>query len=75
MNLNWSELMDWVVVCSASVVIIGFIIDILKSFKDKKDLSRDHRDLSQGQKDLHRDLSQEQKDLHRKDIRRTAASF
>ena len=56
MNSNWIEPMDWVVVCSAFVMIIGFIIDIFKSFKDKKDLSRDHRDLSQGQKDLHRDL-------------------
>lgn len=44
---EWSEkFLDWVLLCTIFVMIAGFVWDIIKAFKDKKDLSKEHGDLS-----------------------------
>ena len=68
--------MDWVLLCSIFVVIAGFVLDIIKSLKDKKDLSKEHNNLSKEHNGLskeHDGLSKEHSQIKEHINNRSAA--
>lgn len=44
--VDWRIVMDWVLACSIFVLIIGFIIDIIKSIKNNKTVTSEHNQIS-----------------------------
>lgn len=51
--LEWSgKFLDWVLLCTIVIMIASFLIDIWRSAKDKKDLSKENGDLSKEHDDL-----------------------
>lgn len=55
-NSDWGIFMDWVLVVSCVVVILGFIFDIFKSSKDVKSLSKEHDDVKEHINDKYHEL-------------------
>ncbi len=64
--VDWRIVMDWVLACSIFVLIIGFIIDIIKSIKNNKTVTSEHNLLSKEHNQISSTIK-EQRELLEKD--------
>lgn len=62
---SWSDLMDWALLCSMFVMIVGFFIDIYKRSESTETLSKEHSKLSDGHKSLNKTIKEQRQILKR----------
>lgn len=51
-DIDWRYIMDWVVITSCLVTFFTIVIDLIKSAKSNKNLSKDHERLEKEHKDI-----------------------
>ena len=51
-NIEWRYIVDWVVIASCFVTVLTIVIDLIKSAKSNKNLSKEHERLEEEHKDI-----------------------
>lgn len=56
-NIEWRYIVDWVVIASCFVTVLTIIIDLIKSAKSNKNLSKEHERLEEEHKDINNSIA------------------
>lgn len=61
-EIDWSVFMDSVIICELIVLVVGFLVDIIRSIKADRGLGKDHDRITETVKENGTSLSQDVKD-------------
>ena len=56
-DIDWRYIVDWVVIASCFVTVLTIVIDLIKSAKSNKNLSKEHERLEEEHKDINNSIA------------------
>lgn len=63
-NIEWRYIVDWVVIASCFVTVLTIVIDLIKSAKSNKNLSKEHERLEEEHKDINNSIAKNADVIH-----------
>lgn len=63
-DIDWRYIMGWVVIASCFVTVLTIVIDLIKSAKSNKNLSKEHERLEEEHKDINNSIAKNADVIH-----------